>query len=219
MFARFLPLLLLISVSASGQDWSVGVGTGPFVFGDFVERTLRLGTEEGSSRQTTRLSAATRAGLAVDLQRQFSNRVAVRLEGTFTHSPLGIKGDSDDAVNLEAGQLDVATFMLPLVLTINPRGTFRFHILGGPAYAAYRISRDEDDSAAIRVFEETRTNWGAAVGAGVAWQWTPTFAVEGGVTDVSTSSPFREEEFPASSRVNIRRPHNINTTVGLRYRF
>ena len=219
MPARLFPILLLISLSASAQDWSVGVATGPFVFGDFVERSLRLGTEEGSARQTTRLSADTRAGLAVDLQRQFSNRVAVRLEGTFTRAPLGVKGSGDDAVSLDAGQLDVATFMLPLVLTLNPRGSFRFHILGGPAYAAYRISRDEDDSNAIRVFEDTRTNWGVALGGGVAWQWTETFAIEGGITDVATASPFRAEDFPASSRVNIPRPHNIHTTVGLRFRF
>jgi opacity protein-like surface antigen len=219
MPARLLPLLLLISLSASAQDWSVGVGTGPFVFGDFVERTLRLGTEVGTARQTTRLSAATRAGVAVDLQRQFSDRLALRLEGTFVKAPLAIKGDDDDGVSLDAGELDVATFMLPLVYTINRRGSFRFHILAGPAYASYRITRDEDDSSAISVFTDTRTNWGAALGAGVAWQWSRTFAVEGAITDVSTSSPFQESDFSAATRVNLPRPHNVHTTVGLRYRF
>ena len=219
MLFRILPLLLLTAVSAQAQNWSVGAGTGPFVFGDFVKRTLRLGTEEGSATQTLTLSAATRTGLSVDLERRLNERFAVRVEGTFTRSPLSVRGDDRDGVSFDAGEMDVATFALPIVLALNPRGTFRFYIAGGPAYASYRVDRDEEDATQIRAFTGTRSAWGVLVGGGVSWQWTERFAVEGKISDVATASPFKREDFPALNRVQIERPHNVHTTAGIRYRF
>src|SRR5512142_1744616 len=92
------------SASVQAQDWSIGVGTGPFVFGEFVRRTLTIVTETGTGEQTTRLSAKTRPGLSVDIERSFAPRWAVRLDGTFTHAPLQVKGSTDSGgVTLNAG--------------------------------------------------------------------------------------------------------------------
>ena len=62
---KILPLallLLLIASSSHAEGWSLGVGTGPFVFGTFVERTTRVGNDAGSATITSKLSAATRPG-------------------------------------------------------------------------------------------------------------------------------------------------------------
>ena len=218
---KLLLLLLCIAAPAEAQNWSVGVGSGPFVFGHFVRRTTRVATPEGSATQTNTLSAATRAGLSVDIERRLGDRFAVRLEGAFTRAPLAIKGDErqDDAVDIPAGDIDVATVMLPLVFRINPRGTFRFHIMGGPAAAAYTIRTRPNAAGSIPVFRGTRTEWGAAFGGGVAWQWNERFAVEGSVVDINTSSPFRRDEFGGLGSVEIERPDNLHSTLGVRYRF
>src|SRR6476469_7500660 len=144
MNKKFLPLLLcLIAYPAAAQDWSFGAGIGPFVFGDFVRRTLITGSEDPSGQQTTTLSAKTRPGISVDLERNLGgDRFAIRLEGAFTNAPLAVKGTSGSGgVALDAGKLRVTTLTAPLVLRLNPRGTFRFHVMGGPAYAAYDITR------------------------------------------------------------------------------
>lgn len=218
---KLLLLLLCIAAPAEAQNWSVGVGSGPFVFGHFVRRTARVATPEGSATQTSTLSAATRAGLAVDIERSFGERFAVRLEGAFTRAPLAVKGDErqDDAVEISAGDIDVATLMLPLVVRINPRGTFRFHVMGGPAAAAYTIRTRPNAAGSIPVFRGTRTEWGAALGAGMAWQWNERFAVEGSIVDVNTASPFRKDEMGGLGSVEIERPDNLHSTVGIRYRF
>lgn len=210
-----------VSLPAAAQNWSVGVGSGPFVFGDFVKRTMTVSTESGSSRQTINLSAATRAGLSVDLERSLGDRFAIRAEGTFTRAPLTVKGNGGDGVSLDAGDINVGTFMLPLVVRINPRGSFRFHVLAGPAYAAYRITRRPNASLTISEFVGTRSRWGYAAGAGLGWYWSNRFGVEGQISDISTSSPFERDDFPRSgfATIDIPRPHNVHTTVGLRYRF
>lgn len=214
-----LLVLLTLSLPARAEDWSLRVATGAFVFGDFVERTLLAGTETGSEEQTLTLSAATRPGVAVDLERGFSDRFAVRLEGTFARAPLAIKGDDDDGVEIEAGELDVATFSMPLVFRLNPRGTFRFHLFAGPAYAGYRITARENSTSSIRTFRGTRQEWGLAVGGGVGWHWSESLAVEGELTDVATASPFRDTEIGLIGRTSFPRPHNVHTTVGLRWKF
>ena len=219
MAFRILPLLLLVAVSTHAQNWSVGAGAGPFVFGDFVERTLLIESGESSDTQTLRLSAATSPGFTADLERRLSDRFAVRLEGTFTRSPLEVRGDDSDGVTLDAGEIDVTTFALPIVYTINRRGSFRFHVAAGPAYASYRIERDDDDASTIRVFTGTRSAWGLSLGGGVSWHWSERFSLEGKLTDVATASPFRREDFPALNRIRIERPHNIHTSAGIRYRF
>ena len=215
-----LAVLAFWSVSLQAQQWSVGVGTGPFVFGDFVTRTMRIGNEGSAERQTATLSAATRPGLLVDIERQLGERFSVRAEATFTRAPLAIKSRSGGSdVSLESGDMDATTFLLPVIVRLNPRGSFRFHGLGGPAYAAYRIIPRQNAAGTIRVFKGTRTEWGLAFGGGVAWQWSERLAVEGQITDIRTGSPFRESELGGLGTVEIPKTHNVHTTVGVRYRF
>ena len=211
-----LLLLLAVTHPAAAQDWSIGVHTGPFVFGDFVKRTLRLGNEQGSERSTDILSAATRAGAAFDVEHGFSDRWAVRLEFTGTRAPMSVKGTTGEGFEIDAGDVDVATLMLPVVFRINRGGAFRVHLMGGPAYAAYRI---QTGTPSFPVFEGTRTQWGAAVGGGVAWRWSERFAVEGNLTDIVTSSPFRETDYPTRQGLEIPKTHNVHTTIGLRLSF
>src|SRR5687768_13392041 len=72
-------VLLATTVPATAQNWSIGAGSGAFVFGDFVERRLRPGTGTGPAGVVTMvLTAKTRPGLAVDIQREFAPRWAVR---------------------------------------------------------------------------------------------------------------------------------------------
>ena len=217
--AAVLALALALTFPLAAQNWSVGVGTGPFVFGEFVERSLRVGTGEGETGVITLdLTAATRAGLAVDLERSFGERWAVRLEGTFTNAPLRLEqeGAEGDGAEIDAGDLDVATFMLPFVFRINPNGALRFHVHGGPALAIYRANPPDNGQA---VLEETEQQWGVAYGGGVAWWMSERFAIEGNLTDIVTSSPFDRDDFATATRVDIPRPHNVHTTVGVRWKF
>jgi hypothetical protein len=214
-------LALALTLPLAAQDWSVGVGSGPFVFGDFVERSIRIGNGEGDPGLVTNvLTASTRAGLTVDLERRFSERWAVRLEGTFTNAPLRLeqKGASGDGSDLDAGDLDVTTFMLPVVFRINPRGALRFHVHGGPALALYH-GNAPDIVGAEPVFEGTQQQWGIAYGGGAAWWISDRLAIEGNLTDIVTSSPFDRDDFANATRVDIPRPHNVHTTVGVRWKF
>lgn len=210
----------LLALPAGAQQWSIGVGSGAFVFGDFVERRLRPASGAGSAGTVTMvLTAETSAGLAVDIERQFAPRWAVRLEGAFTSSNLAVgeQGDSD-SVTIDAGEMDVITVAVPLVFRINPRGAFRFHIMGGPAYASYRIGGRSNVSGIVPI-AETRSEWGIVGGGGVAWWVSDRFAIEGNITDIATSSPFDREDFPDVPGFNIPKPHNVHTTVGARWRF
>jgi opacity protein-like surface antigen len=221
MKKKFLPLFVcaIVASPAIAQNWSIGAGAGPFIFGDFVRRTLMTGNEGGSGEQTTTLSAKTKIGFAADLERNLGDRFAIRVEGTFAHAPLAVKGTRGSGVALSSGTLNETTFTLPLVLRLNPRGTFRFHIMGGPAYASYDITRNNATSTAPP-FTGHRSRWGAAAGAGVAWQWSQNFAIEGQITDVTTSSPFSRSDFPSAfGTTKIPRTRNIHTTAGIRYRF
>lgn len=215
-----LLLLFLAAISATAQDWSLGVSTGPFIFGDFFERTLRIGTPEGPGTPTTDvMSAATRAGLAVDIGHQFSERWSIRAEGTFTRAPLSI-GASGEGFELEAGKMDIATFTLPLVFHINPRGSFRFHLHGGPAYALYHIDARENAQQQVPLFEGTRGRFGYAAGGGVSWHISDRFAIEAQLTDIVTQSPFRREDIGGGiGVVEIKRTQNVHTTIGLRWSF
>ena len=210
-------LALLSTLPASGQNWSLGVHSGPFVFGDLAERRTRPATGEGGSNVVTlTLSAATRAGLSVDLERELAERWAIRIEGAFTHAPLTVEEDGDD-VSVDTGEADIATFALPLVFRINPRGAFRFHLLGGPAYAVYRI-RGTNDVTAVPLPDLTASEWGILGGAGLTWWASERFAVEGNISDTLTSSPFDREDLPGTGW-DVPRTHNVHTTVGLRWRF
>jgi opacity protein-like surface antigen len=209
-----------ITLPAAAQDWSLGIHTGPFVFGDFVERRVRLvGGDQSTPATNVTLSAKTRPGLAVDLQHAFADRWAVRAEGTFTRAPLAIKQSGSSGVALDAGKINVTTLAVPLVFRINPHGTFRFHLMGGPAYAMYHASGRSNATGSVAVFEGTRSQWGLMVGGGVSWNFSDHFAVEGNLSDVATASPFHRNDFPDVPGFSIPRPHNVHTTVGLRWGF
>jgi len=214
-----IAALLLSATPLLAQNWSIGAGSGAFVFGDFVERKMRgPGSPDHPSQVTTlTLTVASRAGLAVDIERSFSERWAVRLEGAFTRAPLSIEDSNGDAFTVRAGDLDVTTFMVPIVFRINTGGALRFHLLGGPAYAIYRPGGAQNSD--ITVFEGTRNEWGAAGGAGAAWRLSNRFAIEGEITDIVTSSPFHRDDFSDTTGLSIPKPHNVHTKLGVRYRF
>ena len=215
-----LAVLLAASRNLRAENWTLGVATGPFVFGKFAERTVTIGN--GSETRTTKskLSAATRAGAVIDIERSLGDRFAVRLEGTWTRAPLRIKGSGGSGVNIDAGRVNVTAFAAPLVFRINPHGAFRFDLFGGPAYALYNVHRRTGGGVTTPLFDGTRGRWGAAAGAGVAWWWRQSFAVEGRVQDIVTSSPFRRTDItPSGQGVHIPKPQNGHTTIGIRYRF
>lgn len=213
--ASLLAAALMLGLPLEAQQWSIGVSTGPFVFGDFMERRMKLVNDAGpEDQQTLTLSAATRPGLSVDLERSLGERWALRLEGTFTRSPLSVRQSGTDGAEIDAGELDVATFMLPVVFRVNPRGTFRFHVLAGPALGTY-----SPHNRATAPFRGTRNEAGVAFGGGVAWTLNDRFAIEGNLTDTITTSPFRDSDFPDVPGITTPKPHNVHTTIGLRWRF
>jgi hypothetical protein len=216
--------LALLSLPLAAQDWSLGVASGPFLFGKFAERSQLAGTVDDRTILKTSLSASTRAGLEVDLQRRFNDYFAVRFQASFTDGPLAIKtknGGMSSGVPLDAGKLRVTTFVLPLVVQINPHGAFRFHVLAGPAYASYDFRRAAGDTTSGSLLTGSRGRMGGAAGAGLAWWWSDRFAIEGQVLDIVTSSPLEESEFATitSRNVHIPKPQNVHTTIGIRYRF
>lgn len=211
---QLFALSLLTATVATAQNWSVGGGTGAFVFGDFVKRTDTLGNETGSAKTTTTLSAATRPGVAADIERDFGRWLGIRLGAAWTYAPLRASG-----VNIDAGHIGVTTFVLPVVLNLN-RGDVRVHLMAGPAYALYHGNARAGGGADFPIFSGTRGRSGGMAGGGVAWWWSRRFGVEGEVTYIKTSSPFRIEDLATPAKgVEILRPTNIHTTVGLRYRF
>ena len=209
--------LLLTATPLFAQNWSAGISTGPFIFGDFVRRTTRTGTETGSSTPTVRLTAAPRPGIAADIERTFTDRWGIRLEGTFTDSKLSVKNKSGSGVSIDAGKMDVTTWILPVVFNFNRHGAFRVHVFGGPAYAAYKI---RNGAGTIQEFAGRRGRFGGAAGAGLQWWMSDDFAFEGNIEDIVTASPFERSDYPASTTgLKISKPHNVHTTIGLRYRF
>jgi outer membrane protein W len=214
-----LLLALASAVPATAQNWSVGARSGAFAFGDFVERRLRPVTSESPAEPATyTLSAATRPGVAIDLERQLGERWAVRLEGTFAKSPLTVEDSTDEGADIRSGDVDITTFTVPLVFRINRNGAFRFHLLAGPAYAIYRFE-PPDRGTSIAVGDVTRNEWGVIGGAGVTWHLSERFGIEGSIADIVTTSPFDEGDTDDLPGFEIPRPHNVHTTVGIRYRF
>lgn len=217
---RLLPLLALFATPAlQAQQWNIGGGVGAFTFGDFSKRTERIGTEDGSASTTIKLSAKTRPGVTVDIGRDFSDSFGIRLHGTWVDAPIAVKNGGGDGIELEGNKVDVTTLSLPLVWTINPRGSLRFHLLAGPAYAMYHLKRSGSAVTGQAIFTGTRNRFGAIGGAGLDWWWSSRFAVEGEISDVVTSSPIERSDYRGLRGVDIPRPHNVHTTVGLRYRF
>jgi hypothetical protein len=214
---RLFAFCLLSATPLAAQNWSAGIGTGPFVFGEFVRRTTRTGTETSSTVTTIRLTAAPRPGVVADIERAFNDRLALRLEGTFTDSKLSVKNKTGGGVSLDAGKMDVTTWTMPLVFNFNRHGAFRVHIFGGPAYAIYKI---RNGSGTIQEFAGSRGRFGGAAGAGAQWWMSDDVAFEGNIEDIVTASPFERSDFPASTTgLKISKPHNVHTTIGVRYRF
>jgi opacity protein-like surface antigen len=218
---RLVPFsLLVLAVPAAAQTWSFGAGTGPFIFGKFMKRTQVISNGESTVTIHTALSAKTRPGLAIDLGRDFNDWLGLRLEGTWTEGPLRLKSEhGDNGVNLTAGNLRVTTFSAPLVVSLNRHGAFRFQLFGGPACAIYDINPSSGIPTTAQTFEGTRQRWGFTGGAGVQWWWSDRFAAEGRVQDIVTSSPIERSDTGGPGAVDILRPHNVHTTVGIRYRF
>jgi len=218
-----LPVFLLccsLATSLAAEDWSVAIGSGPFLFGKFAQMTLLAGTPESASRITTSLSASTRAGGLIDVEHGFSDRFAIRLESSFTKAPLSVKSGSGSGVEIGTGDISVTTITLPLVFRINPRGAFRFYLMAGPAFANYAIRRAGSAQASDFLFEGSRGRYGITGGAGLGWWFGQHVGIEGQIADIITSSPIAREEFSVATRgVSIPRPQNVHTTLALRYRF
>ena len=221
MRKALLALAVFAASSAHAQSWSIGGGVGPFVFGRFVERSVTLHNETGSATTRTRLSAETRAGASADIEADLNRRFAVRLEATWVRSPLRIKSKSgDQGTSIDAGRTNLTTFVLPLVFRINPNGSFRFNVMGGPAYSFYNIHRRASAGTSLPFFEGTRAQWGGAGAVGVEWWWRHSFGVEWQAEEIVTSSPFRTADFGAAAQgIHIPKPRNGHTTIGIRYRF
>ncbi len=214
-----LPLLLALPAYADG--WSLGIGTGPFVFGNFVERTTRVGNDAGSATISSRLSAATRPGGSADVEHDINDRFGVRLDAAWTRAPMKVKSGGSQGVSFDAGHANITTLALPLIIDLNPHGTFRIHLAGGPAYAFYNMHARTGSGSSLSLFNGTRGRWGGVAGGGVAWWMSDRFAVEGEIDDVVTSSPFVRSDFTTSTFGGLKIPktHNVHTTAGIRYRF
>src|SRR5207249_304625 len=147
---------------------------------------------------------ATRAGAAINVERQLNEWLAVRLEGTWTRAPLRIKSKSgDQGVTIAAGRLNVTTLVVPLVVQLNRKGALRFQVMGGPAYALYDVHRRAGSGTTLALFEGTRSRWGGAGAVGAVWWWNSRFAVEWQAQEIITASPFRVADV-ASSPQGIR---------------
>jgi hypothetical protein len=222
---KILLTAFLISIStivpALADAWSIGVGTGPFVFGYFAERSTRIVTDSGSTTTRTRLSAATRPGGAADIERSFNGWLAVRLDAAWTRAPMKIKSGDGSGISFDAGHANITTVTLPLVVTLNRHGAFRFHLAAGPAYAFYTMKGRTGGGGTLPLFDGTRGRLGGTAGGGVAWWLSDRFAVEGAASDTVTPSPFRRADFGSSTFGGLKIPetHNVHSTVGIRYRF
>lgn len=214
-------LAVLAAASAQAQSWSIGAEAGPFIFGHFVERSVTLHNETGSATTRTVLSAATRAGVGGDIQYDLNRRFSIGLEGTWVDAPLRIKSTSgDQGTSFDAGHMNLTTLVVPLTIRINPNGSLRFNVSGGPAYAFYNVHRRTNTGSSISFFEGTRSQWGGAGAVGAEWWWRRNFAVQWQAEYIVTSSPFRIDDFGAASQgIHIPKPRNGHTTLGIRYRF
>jgi hypothetical protein len=215
-------LLLCSSIAApiAADDWSVAIGTGPFLFGKFAQKSQIAGTPESTTNITTSLSAATRAGGLAEIRYGFSDRFAIALESSFSKAPLSERtGSGHSGVDLETAKISVTTLALPIVFRINPRGAFRFHLMGGPAFANYNLRRTPGAPPNF-LFEGSRGRYGFTGGAGLGWWFGEHIGIEGQIADIITSSPIAREEFSVATRgVSIPRLQNVHTTIALRYRF
>lgn len=219
VFAMLTPTI------AHGGDWRVGVASGPFIFGDFAERTSRITNGVDTIRVTSSLSAETRAGVAVDLERSFNDRFSLRLDATFTRAPLAIKTESnddddpdEDGVSLTVGEMDATTLALTFAWRFNRGGRIRPYLFAGPAWVLYDFDRNEK-TGAIPIFEGTRERAAIVAGGGAEWWISDRFALRGELSDTYSEAPLEESDFSGVRSVEIEEPHHVHTTVGVKYRF
>src|SRR5438132_893337 len=125
---KVLPLALLLLATplpSHADGWSLGVGTGPFVFGYFAERTSHVGNEATGGSTRTRLSAATRPGGSADVENDINEWLGLRLDAFWTRAPMKVKSSSSQGVTFDAGRASITTFALPLIINLNRHGAFR----------------------------------------------------------------------------------------------
>jgi opacity protein-like surface antigen len=229
MKAAVLLLILtsLIARPLTGADWTLGLGGGAFFWGDFVERHATITNEFETIEHVSTLSAATRPGVALTLDRSFNQRFAIRFEANAARSPLAIKSGSSssdpngESVSLRIGDMNVYSMTLAAKWRFNRGGALRPYLFGGPAWAIYQVERNEE-SGAIPIFEGSRGRLGIHGGAGLEWWLSRRLAIRGEISDIYTESPIEMEDFEAPvprERLEINRPHNIHTTLGLAWRF
>jgi hypothetical protein len=206
------------------DGWSLGAGTGPFIFGKFAERTQGIRNEENTAVLHSTLSAATRPGASADLNLDLARRVSLRADVTWTRAPLRLESRGGSGVTLTAGDVHVTSLAVPLVFHLITGGAFELSLLGGPAAAHYQLHRSAQAPTSLPLFTSGRTRLGGMAGASLAWWLSRRFAIEGQLTDTVTASPFRRENIASSSgltaaSVSIPKTENVHTTVGIRYRF
>jgi len=215
---------LVSPLFATAGDWTIGASAGPFVFGRFAKSEFTIVNGESTVRITTSLTAKTRAGLLLDLERRFNDRVSIRFDAGINEAPIATTTDDDDTpddgVSLDVGEIRVITLAIPLVFRFNRAGTFRPYILAGPAWALYDFHPDES-TRSVPIFEGTRGRLGATAGLGLDWWLNDRVAIFGQTADIYTRSPLSPDDFagPRPRRFSIENPHNVHTTVGLRYSF
>src|ERR1700739_3969309 len=103
LHALLSAVLLAAALPSFAEDWSVGGGVGPFVFGKFATRTSAVGSELPGSTTTSRLSAATRPGVAADIEYDFAPRIGLQFGAAWTYAPLQLKGSGSNGVIVDAG--------------------------------------------------------------------------------------------------------------------
>lgn len=222
--AFFAFALMLSSALAKGGDWSVGASAGPFFSGRFAESQVTIVNGESSVRISRSLTAKTRAGLLLDVERKFNDRVSIRFEASIHEAPLSISTDDDDTpddgTSLEIGEMRATTFSVPVVFRFNRAGTFRPYILAGVAYAIYDF-KPEESTRSVPLFEGTRGRLGATAGAGLDWWLSDHLAIFGQTSDIYTKAPLSADDFegPRPRSYSIQNPHNVHTSLGLRYSF
>ena len=219
--------IVLLTTGIHADDWAVGVSTGPFVFGNFAESTRVISNEEQTVEITSTLSAATRAGARVELERFFNQQFSARLEATFTDTELSVKSETDDdpdsdGVTLDVGELSVTTIEIPIAWRINRSDRFRVQVFIGPAVAMYDLDPQiAVGGVAVPLFEGSRTRWGGVAGAGVEWFWGEKWAARATISDLVTSSPLERSDFGPRPvrRLDIPKTHNVHTAFGVLRRF
>jgi len=66
--------------------------------------------------------------------------------------------------------------------------------------------------------DRTSNEWGVLFGGGVAWWISDRLAIEGNLTDIITTSPFSEMDDDDTPGITVKKPHNVHTTIGVRWR-